>query len=302
MFLRHPLTYYASRATIPTTLIGAVSSDQSAIVGSGNWCFIYDGSNSYREAYAARNLQPVGDAWARLLELRQRNCTALATPFLQVIVPNKATLLPDFFPEKLPSDITWPLRQLLQSNVDANLLAPVAELRAPDLREAIFRRNDSHLTIAGNSYLTRMILERLDLALSQPTSLIATHTAQHTGDLGSKFENPISETLHAPAWNDGLFDQSQTHKTHEFLPGQLNGIRQSFYNRTAPLQMRVLVFGNSFFERVPSWGLSPFFAALFSEFLFVWSPNIDYELIKEQKPDIVISQTCERFLCQVAVQ
>ena len=107
-----------------------------------------------------------------------------------------------------------------------------------------------------------------------------TVTTEHVGDLGGKFKREISEYLHAPLWSSGLLILGSIRKVQDVSSPGYNGIEQVFMNPTAPVKKKIMVLGNSFFERVPSWGLSPFFTALFQEFYFIWSPGIDVSAIK----------------------
>lgn len=40
------------------------------------------------------------------------------------------------------------------------------------------------------------------------------------------------------------------------------------------------------------------FASKFSRIVFLWQPNIDYDIVKSEAPDFVISQQVERFLVE----
>lgn len=79
------------------------------------------------------------------------------------------------------------------------------------------------------------------------------------------------------------------------------GLRRVLENPLAPVK-KLLVFGNSFFERgghpkTLTW----WFARMFTEFHFVWEPAFDWRYIDAVRPDIVIGQTIERFLNRVPV-
>ena len=296
-FLLHPLSWYSSRSIISNNRVGAISDDRSAVVGNSNWCFIYEGSNNYYKSYIEEGLSSTKDEWIGIIEARQILCTELDIQFLQLIIPNKLTLIPYFFPGTLNTDVSFLMKELMNKRVNANLLIPVSDLRKNSVREAIFRRNDSHLTISGNAYLADLIIKNLGIPISRIPK-ISTQEILHIGDLGGKFSNAVPEEMSAPLWDQGLFDQKNLNKIEDFDPGRLVGIRQVFINHKAPIEKKLVVFGNSFFERVPSWGLSPFFAAIFLEFHFIWSPNIDLNYLINGKFDIVICQTCERFLTQ----
>jgi hypothetical protein len=279
----------------PSGRVGEISKDRSAVIGRDGWCFIYQGSNNYRDAYHDTALISMGDKWARLVERRQRVFDAWRIPFVQLIVPNKATLIPERFPESLGKGITFMLQGLLAGKPNACLLCPVDDMRHSKVRDHVFRRNDSHLTLAGSSILTELMLNAVKL---DPGSVpcIETKYVDHTGDLGGKFVQTLSERFCVPKFNEGLLKINSAEKTYEKVVRGFTGTRQSFYNPEAPLEQTVVVFGNSFFERVPSWGISPLFCALFKHFHFIWDAVLEKKTIMTCKPDLVIAQTCERFL------
>ena len=295
IFLARELASYASTATFPDEAVGIVSADRSAVIGRAGWCFIYEGGNNYKGAYEDETLAPLGDQWARLIEQRQRFCDNLGIRFLQLIVPNKATLMPENFPVPLGSGITTVLERLLKAEPNAKLVCPVEKMRVSDVRDCIFRRNDSHLTVAGNALLIESLLHQLNLSIDG-MSQIEVISASQIGDLGGKFDEPMSELLWAPRFDHGLLDRSGIEKTQDFIVDGFNGTVQSFLNQKAQLKLKVLAFGNSFFERVPSWGMSPIAASIFKEFTFMWTPEFDKAAVMSVQPDIVICQTCERFL------
>jgi hypothetical protein len=297
-FFSGPLAAYSSTTTFAPERVGEISEDRSAVVGRDGWCFIYEGSNNYRAAYHDPGIAALGDKWAELIEQRQSMCDTLGVRFVQLIVPNKATLMPENFPEPLGAGITTVLQRLFETAPAANLLCPVEQMRQQGLRESFFRRNDSHLTVAGNAYLVKLILEAAGIDTGD-VPIIEICKTSHIGDLGSKFNSPIAEEFYAPRFDTGLLDRSKIEKTHEIVVEGFNGTQQTFHNLCAPIKKTLLVIGNSFFERVPSWGMSPIFAALFEEFNFYWAADFNVELIRTFQPDVVVAQTCERFLTKL---
>lgn len=294
-FLREPFASYGSTTDIEASRTGEVSEDRSAVIGHDGWCFIYEGSNNYRAAYHDGSLAGLGDAWAAVIEEKQRHCEAAGVQFVQLIVPNKASVMPGNFPEPLADGITPMLRRLLAAAPQANLVCPLDAMREPGIRDALFRRNDSHLTIAGCDFLAGALLDALGIDTGNAAK-IDTHTVSHTGDLGVKFAAPVPEDFQAPRFDGGLFAQGNLIKTGEAFVNGFTGTHQSFSNSRPLVDKRILVIGNSFFERTPGWGMSPIFAALFREFHFLWHADLHMETIRQLQPDIVIAQTCERFL------
>lgn len=289
--------YYSSRARIDSNRVGEVSTDRSSVVGHNDWLFIYDGSNNYRLGYRDEASKPMGEQWARLIEKRQNYCDERGISFIQVVVPNKASVINKFFPEKLECAETVILKALLEAKPIANFLCPLDSMRNCTLNLFIFRRNDSHLTLSGNVFLAESILDLYGCEASYTNvDPIQTNEIVHIGDLGCKFDNQIEEIFIAPSFNSGQLNLNKIEKIFEKIDQGLNGTIQSFFNKNALIKKTMLVFGNSFFEKVPSWGVSPIFASLFERYIFCWSASLLSNLIDEYQPDIVICQTCERFL------
>ncbi|KIC60710.1 hypothetical protein RM53_00975 [Brevundimonas nasdae] len=118
------------------------------------------------------------------------------------------------------------------------------------------------------------------------------------GDVGSRF--PAAHLCSADYYPDlghmegGIVDP----KRIELVEGARQiGTRIVYANPGAPVQKKVVAFANSFFElgfeanRI-SWWMSRWF----SEFHFIWSPEVDFDYVERVKPNIVIAQTIERFL------
>lgn len=297
-FLENQLESYSSHSEFDVARTGEISPDRSSILGDDGWCFIYEGGNNYYNSYLDKSLYGIGEMWANLIEDRSRKLKLLSIPFLQLIVPNKATLMPDRYPLNLDHGITIPLRALIEANSCKNFLSPVDEMRNSHVVDCLFRRNDSHLTLAGNSYLVDLILQYFEITLGD-VEKIKLSIVTHLGDLGSKFENQILENFYAPSFDDGLLDAKNYVKIIDIAKGGYIGTRQSFFNPNAQIKKSILVFGNSFFEKNPSWGISPLMASIFQNYHFIWSPDIDIALVEEINPDFVIAQTCERFLIQL---
>lgn len=286
---------------VPPECVGMVADDRSAVVGHANWCFIYEGSNNYRSAYIDKAPDKLGSHWAHLIEKRSQALAKEGIQFVQVIIPNKLSLLSEFFPEPLKTDASFLLQDLMACQTNAPLLLPLEAWRHDDVRDIVFRRNDSHLSMIGSIALLRLIFQMLGLVI--PGNMVVYSRYLHqVGDLGGKFDPPLAEQLAMPLWEHGvLANLGQYQVVDDKNPSGFLGIRQVFVNPQAPIKQRVVVFGNSFFERAPSWGLSPYFVALFTEFHFIWRPEVDIGYCREVGADVVIAQTCERFLTELPV-
>lgn len=301
--LNFPISFYESKTIDDLNhQKGEISPDKSAVIGKSNWCFIYDGTNNYRQAYIDESLNKLGKQWIELINLRENTATRMGKEIINIIIPNKATLLNSLYPVKLPQEITFPLASILDSPLPSSLYIPFIN-ESNEIKNLVFRRNDSHLTIVGNIHVATEII-RICTNFNEKlfkVDPIETNEVTHNGDLGGKFIPPISEKLHAPDWTKGLTNQKKITKTKQVIPTGHNGTKQSFMCEDAPIKKSILVFGNSFFEKVPSWGISPFIAPMFREYHFAWSSEIDWEYVKAVNPDIIVFQTCERFLTKIPV-
>jgi alginate O-acetyltransferase complex protein AlgJ len=291
---------YGSIINVNLPEAGTISVDQSAVVGHDSWLFLYQGSNDYYSHYFDADQSLLADQWIRLIGGRERCLNERNIQYIHVIIPNKASVLPEMYPFALPRNQTDILDRILHSGKH-RILCPLLEWRDSPVAMSVFRRNDSHLTLSGNAWLAELILSFASLAM--PAVARVNHSMiEHVGDLGIKFNPGIPELFQAPSFISGLLDQNCCEKIQEHIPSSgLNGIAQSFRNQKPVYDKKIIIFGNSFFEKCPSWGLTPFFASLFEQCYFVWSAAVDYGMVDRVRPDIVITQTCERFLCRVPV-
>jgi hypothetical protein len=121
--------------------------------------------------------------------------------------------------------------------------------------------------------------------------------------LSSKFGDlPLREYVMHPEPSQFHDSELGLKRTEFELPpnGEHVGIRCVWTNTNAPVPLRVVAFGNSFFERGASGAnLSWWAARWFREFHFIWSPFVDYDYIDRVAPDVVVCQTIERFLPMV---
>ena len=76
----------------------------------------------------------------------------------------------------------------------------------------------------------------------------------------------------------------------------ITGSQACYENRTERADARtLLIFGDSNSHQDPIQ-LTGMFAETFREVHFVWSSSLDWRLIEEVKPDLLIAEIAERFL------
>ncbi len=268
---------------------GSVSSDDVAIVGYNDRLFLLNGSNDYYQAYHQdiNEANAQAEKYLNYADSAFSACANVAARFLLTIVPNKATILSDSYPLPLGNGITPRLSKILDVK-KGHIHSPVNLMRSGG---EWFRRNDTHFTYAGNiAYVNDLMRELdVDVALSCSEDI---HMVEQLGDLGSKFDPPMKEFVQVPAMFEGtgtVFNLGDPQRKH-------TGSMFATYNPECLVEKTIIIFGNSFSETIPSWGMSPYFAHIFQRYLFYWGNEVDVKLIENLRPDFVLLQTCERFL------
>ncbi len=287
--------------------VGHLSLDGTAVVGERGFLFLVGGSNSVLSQYLADPEHPTlveaATGWLDLISARSVLCQALGTRYLQLVVPEKLGVLGELLPWAFPA--TSPLLHRIETTVThAPQLAQayvsgraVLDALDPETRCETFLRTDSHLSYGGIARVLRATLEAMGLPVpEQPNSW---KQVAASGDLAERFFGvPLFETIRLPS--DAFCDAFSVglELTEALTPptGHI-GTRFVWRNANAAIPMKVVAFGNSYFERGGDpGGLSWWFARIFAEFHFVWDPRMDADYIAAEKPDWVICQTVERFL------
>ncbi|MDE2179212.1 MAG: hypothetical protein KGJ50_13090, partial [Xanthomonadaceae bacterium] len=158
-------------------------------------------------------------------------------------------------------------------------------------------RLDTHLTVPAAYRIFSLCLDRLGLGCPFPLDLSV--ETELVGDISDRFFGvPLTETYLAPA---PAFVATYTGALElvERIDDGIHhiGTRYAWRNELAPIDLKVVAFGNSFFERGgTARSITWWFQRAFREFHFLWSPELNMDYVRMIKPDIVVCQTIERFL------
>jgi hypothetical protein len=289
--------------------VGTISFDNSVIVGRNGNLFVYGGSNFVSHAYQAPEDPEISKAWAELLLSRSARAQARGYAFRQVFIPEKASILPEYagLGNSGPTR-RWEgaIRETVAA-VPGKVVDGYALMVRSLNRDDWFRRQDSHLSSFGALEVSRAILNSLGM---DGVRLSSGDRFLHPmlGDLGRKFpEGPI-EPEHvaltkSAVWNGVPIPEPVLVGSAD-VQGRIGtrhiGIMRHWKSEGAPIQKRLICFGNSFFAQGDlSCYMSWWFARLFAEFRFVWCPEVDWSECDAYSPDMVIGQSNERFLGRI---
>ena len=277
---------------------GATSQDSRVTVGRNGFLFLLGGSNGVMQQYGRPEDAPAVARWVALIRARQDYCAARNIGFIQMIVPEKQSAMPEFFPvplatpTKLFAAITRELHpepffvdcgKLLRDLFVAGGLHP-------------FRKVDSHLSYFGAEALVRELMRLA--GLRDDIFAKTLREVPQAGDLGGKFFQGDMLEQHLVPAEDWEFARDAPDRIRADVPGEGHlGMVIEWRARHPISPQTLLIFGNSMFERggsplTLSWWLSRIFART----RFVWSASLLDEHVNDFRPSMVICQTVERFL------
>ena len=281
--------------------VGVCSPNREMVVGRSGYFFVFEGANNVATQYlkAPVEVEETASAWADLIGNRRERVAAAGAQFLQIVIPEKSSLIPEMAP--YPASNGTPLMRRLsnliagrQDCIDARLLFE------GDKVSSAFGKTDFHLSPEGSARvfcaaLTALGLDAPLIEFGEPQVWKSDIPDYFNGlHFYNRMAFPSSPQIYG-------YGQALTESEVVDVEGHI-GTRRVWKNSTAPVKKRVLAFGNSFFERGGSPAcLSWWFARWFEDFQFHWSPRLEDADVEAFRPDIVICQTIERFLIEVPV-
>lgn len=293
--------------SLATAPVGAIV--DSVLVGKDGWLFLAGGANSPINLYdPAQSAMQVRD-WHDLLRKRITRCHSLGAQYQHMMIPEKLSVLSNLTNFDLPTQ-NGPGNMLSAappSDIAGHLIRLFDLFRESPLREKLYFRTDSHWShigafLAYQQFCAIMgIQARTDL-LSRPAS-----HGTIVCDLGGKLPDQPREKV---TFVNFVADSQQVYRNSivEFKVAQRRendaglhvGSHVRFRNETAQVRKRIMLFGDSFSE-YRSHLLTGLLAETFLETDFIWSTSLDFDLIAERKPDIVLSAMTERFMTRLPV-
>lgn len=290
--------------------LGMRSPDGSAVLGRDGHLFLLAGSNGEVARLGAEPAERdrLVAGWIGLMEARRARCEALGIRFLQLVVPEKAAVVPELLPDPDSGGPT-PFLAALEAAVAARpalaacYVSGLEAMRAAG-GTAMVRRLDTHPSAAGMHVLARAVLQRLG---EDPPDLSDRFVRPRMvlGDLGARFlPEPFLEPLPLVperAWA-GFGAEPEVLARHVPAHGGHLGRHESCRTENAPSPRTVLVFGNSAsdFTDKQQGGLSGWLARWFRGYRFHWAGEVDWALAEQSpRPDILLCQTVERFMGRV---
>lgn len=268
---------------------GAISSDGSAIKGRLNNFFVNDGSNHWSDQL--RGVLPdsvtISNGYLNLINNRKEYLTEKGILYKHIIIPEKDIIYPELSPNLLdrpPSKDR--VANLMVSTASSNVLFyPVDYLQSVKPYGYLFHRRNSHYNFHCGFFVFNELLKNIDLGFLQ-LSDFSYDFYSWPDDLSLKFIKDLNTRRQVlkPNFKEEILKFNGSHV----------GRKSHFKNDSPRFSDKVILFGDSYSWN-PDAGLARFLASVFSEVIFVWHHHIDFQLISDFKPSIVLSQSAERF-------
>ena len=277
-------------------------------IGRDGWLFLVGGRNRAATQYR-RN--PAWwwrlRRWRQIIEARAAGCERLGVRFLQVVAPEKLTIMPDRCAKKLVDASLSPAVRLAKLMVVSPAASSYVDLVEPlRLRagsEDLFFRTDTHWNYEGCFVAYAQVCSALGVAPRHDLLERPSQEFEQPMNLGGKFKPPLPERfrLHGTMQDSRRTWVNDTASNFFAKRGKASvRASQAVYDNASPSAdpRHVLIFGDSFSHFDPIL-LTGMLAETFRRVHFVWSSSLDWPFVERVAPDILVCEIAERFLKRI---
>lgn len=270
-------------------------SNYSTLVGRDGWLFIWDVNQLTKQVQGQLLWSEADEQLAeQVLRDRVELCDKIGARYLHVVVPDKSSVYPDKLPSGVARAARTPIEQHLNllrrlegvvSSVD--MVGLINQRRGEG--EKVYHQTDSHWTYPMALEACDAIIEAAGmgarLSKIEPDSL-SWRQRKKIFELAALMPEPYPEEFMMPT-----VAQPRSRLVYE---NQARGRGRAQVYEGGRGDARVLLFRDSF----SSMFLAPL-AECCGRLVAVNSVRVFHELVLAERPDIVIFQVSERFLCPV---
>jgi alginate O-acetyltransferase complex protein AlgJ len=269
--------------------------DGKVVRGKDGWLFLDNDSNFVMSQYSGelRFSESELRRWRFVLETRTAWLQEHRVPYSFLVAPNAhsvyAEKLPDGYGNGEGRPIIQLMRYLRQTGSYARLMYPLDDL----LRmkpEPVYTETETHWTELGAFVAYRHLMQQVRRTVDVPVlseDEVNVRKITIPGDLGAKLTPPeASLTVRVDVRNPAAWLASDNRV--------FNRGRRIEYRCDAAPDVTCLLFGDSFAHMA-----LPYFAESFRRLVFAHLPTLDYSLVEQDRPGVVVSILNERFLVSV---
>jgi hypothetical protein len=281
-------------------------------VGVDGWLFLTGGTNNVLKYYIDSDYFTAVQAthWADLLITRRDRLAAQDIDYLHIAAPDKISVYPEYFRQALPNFERHPIRlldQILEERGARKLLInPLEAFANCPNRDRLYLKTDTHWSYFAAQLVFQLVSYRIGEARELNILNRNFTPYRRVFDLGSKLVPVVEEDSFSITTASSVERIHENELAKNFVknvksgqPVAHAGINVVFRNSDPKvIQKTLMIFGDSFMDFQDS-NTTIVFAENFREVHFTWSNQLDYDYIEQIRPDIVISETAERFMIVV---
>lgn len=268
-------------------------SDIKVLIGKEGWLFLQNDTNRVVEQNngSLKLTEAELKKWLRTLEARFAILKNRSIRYYFLIAPNKESVYPEYLPDDYILSDNRLVYQLLNACKPYNLplYYPLDLLKLYKSEYQLYPTGNTHWNGIGGFIAYEYVMNIIDRDFNT-TILgwedIRFEDEETSQDLGIKLTPPRTSVF---SWGKVKSPQARIIYDNKLIN---SGKVQITLNKKTNLPTAA-IFHDSFIEF-----LLPFLMESFSKIYLFHTPCLDYELIDQVKPDVVISEMVERFLIQ----
>jgi hypothetical protein len=270
--------------------------DGKVIRGKDGWLFLARDSNDViAQQTGEKPLDPTTlSFWKLLLEHRISWMDRHGIAYFFLVAPNAHAVYPEMLPDGIKVTDRRPIYQLMEyleaQGSFAKVIYPIEELLAEKPRTQVYTKTDNHWNAVGAYCAYARLAEEMRGIV--PIRILPRDRAQfyltvEPSGLGYKVDPPAESVLLS---TDIVHRRARVvYDNQIYMGGSIIATEREDAARTT-----CLICGDSFTYRMLHW-----LSGSFRRMVFAHNPSIDFELIYEEKPDVVVSIMSEHFLTGV---
>lgn len=230
------------------------------------------------------------DVWIEAIQTRAAWCAQHHSAMRLMIIPEKHIVYPDKLPRYIKISENRPALQLIHAISETKateILYPDAPLIESSKSRQTFYKTDTHWTSYGAYIAYRVLIASLQPEIPMEAveeTELAWSSRPYIGDLGVRFGKERSEIADIATPPNAY---RLTFQNHNFGRGAVH----IYENDNRPDLPTCVLFRDSFAN-----AMIPFLMRGFSRLVAVSSLSCHYDLLDQEKPDVVLFLMIERFV------
>jgi hypothetical protein len=290
---RNALFYAYSRWKL--NVLGESPLPEKVVVGKNGWFYL---GNSYNNVINQhRGLQPLSADSARYITnhllMRQQELAKQGIRLYVMVAPDSHSIYPEFLPNRLGGTSTPSRLDVLKQAIQQTSV-PFIDVRDTLTRtkahHIVYHQTDTHWNDYGTMVGSATLLERIrqDQPAIPPMRLSDFNIQQQKG-VGGDLVNmlTVQEEQKDPIYYYIQPSGSRTARQTATIPNEKSGFQSTRF--TGSGSGKLLFIGDSF-----SHSMMQFLPAYFQDSYFVRGSQLDTELVRSERPDIIVIEVVER--------